>query len=247
MNCPDCGFYVQPNANFCQNCGHRFDEIPKVERIEIHVEPEEQNVVQPPVIKPPPTLAAAPVIAPTAPAKQTSTGVIVVLTVMTTLAVLGVLMLMGYYFLNVRSNNRNVVVATDNANVSNQNSTKSPPSYTEIIDKAAPPDKRAGLMDEQIEISASDHFAKSFSIKNPAGARLMGGLRVIKGKNVNLSVYTVEAYEQYPAGDLKPVLSEKTANKIINQSLKPGDYFLVFENNGESPNIVAAEFFLVTD
>lgn len=243
MNCPNCGFFVEAKANFCHNCGYRFDSIPQVEPIRIVVsqpELEEPTFVKPQTQpdKPPPRVIVE------QPPK--SNGWIIALTALTTLLAVGVAVL--GYFLFFRPPARETVVVNVNANVADANAAKpSPTTYEDWKNKIAPPDKRTGLMDEEIEIAPGAHKAVPFSISDQRGGRIAGGLRVTRGKTIDFFVYPAEAYAEYPTNALKPVHLEQTRNKIFNERLKAGDYFLVFENNEDAPVSVAAEIFIVND
>jgi hypothetical protein len=242
MNCPNCGFYNQAGANFCQNCGYRFDDIPQVEPIRVVVpqtdEPEPPTVV---AQQPPPVVIRQKSAVPT--------GLIIFLTVLVTLAVFGGLGLAGFY-LYTRSSNRNSA-AINADTVSNANIVKPSPSpspdYEQRRDEIAPPDKRVTLIDEQFEIAAGRYRAVPFTVDTEAGARIAGGFRVTKGKTLNFLVFTAENYEEYPSGELQPLQETRSRNKIINSRLKQGDYYLVFENNEVQPITTAAEFFVVYD
>ncbi|MEP6924888.1 MAG: zinc ribbon domain-containing protein [Pyrinomonadaceae bacterium] len=239
MNCPNCGFHNTDNADFCHNCGFRFDNIPQVEPIRIVI-PQPQETPQ--NFSPPPTVVIK------QPVKSASNAVLVAFTALVTLLLIGVIAL-GYIFLSSRQS-REVVVATANTNTIiatnvNEAAKPSPTTYEDLKNKIAPPDKSTQLIDEEFQVAAASHRGVPFSVTNSNGARLAGGFRVTKGKPVNFYVYPAEAYEQYPTNGLKPVHLEQTGNKILNERLKAGDYFLVFENNDDQPLTIAAELFLV--
>lgn len=233
MNCPNCSFYVQPNANFCQNCGYRFDAIPQVERIEIVVPPEQPELPTFVVPKTPPVVV-------TQTTKSGGKLPIIVLTVMTTLIVLGGLGLLGY-ILFFRSPARETAAANNNNNNSANTAPKpSPTTYEDWKNKTAPEDKRSMLVDEQITIGANTDRRIKFTI--PTGktpARIVGGLKVLRGDAVNLRIYP-------PDSDDLIYNLEAVRDKIINTRLEPGEYVLIFEPAG-SNTTVAAELYLVFD
>ncbi len=246
MNCPDCGSEVPKNAHFCQNCGHRFDDIPQSEPIRIVISPQAETLTA----LPQSPAAARPVII-EQPVKSASNGIVIVLTVLVTLLLTCGAGLVGYILLTTRGNretatanvNTNVIAANTNVSLTAK---PSPTTFEDLKNKIAPPGKSTGLIDEQFSVAASSHRAIPFSITDPAGAQLAGGFRVTKGNPINFYVYPADAYSQYPTNGLKPVQLEQTRNKILNEKLKTGDYYLVFENNNALPATIATELLLVS-
>lgn len=250
MNCPTCGFENADDAHFCQNCGYRFDSTPQSEPIRVVIpQPEKTQPDLSPQIVMPTVVIKQPV-------KSASNGIIIALTVLVTLLFIVGAGFFGYIFLTNRQNTETAIVNTNiNTNINTNTITAnanvnlavkpSPTTYEDLKNKIAPPAKSTELIDEEFSVGAVSHRAVPFSITDPAGGKIAGGFRVTKGKSINFYVYPAEAYNQYPTNGLKPVHLEQTRNKILNERLKPGDYYIVFENNDEQPVTIATELLLV--
>jgi hypothetical protein len=246
MNCPTCGFSSTDDAHFCQNCGYRFDNIQQSEPIRVVIPQPQKTEPDLPAPQMMPTIIIK------EPVKRTSNGIITALTVLIILLFIVGAGLFAYIFLSSRqkreivtaniNTSANTVIANTNLNLAAK---PSPTTYEDLKNKIAPPAKSTELIDEEFSVAPSSHRSIPFSITNPDGARLAGGFRITKGKPINFYVYPAEAYNQYPTNGLKPVHLEQTRNKILNQQLTAGDYYLVFENNDQQPATVATELLLV--
>lgn len=242
MTCPNCGAVAGDNAHFCQNCGFRFDEIPRVEPIRIDISPDAATPPNPNARIAPPIVVRE--------KKSGATIAVVALTVLLTLLVIGVGGLLAFYFLT-RSNERDDIAGANRINTNlpapvAASPSPQPTTYEDLMNKLAPPDKRTSLLDESFEVTEAR--AAEFSITNPKGARIVGGFRVTKGKDIDFSIEPGGANGDSSGEDLKPLLEEKnTRSKIVNFKLKPGDYQLFFANEDAAPVGVAAEFFVVED
>lgn len=245
MICPNCGSDAPESANFCQNCSYRFDSVPQSEPIRIVI------------AQPPEAQTATPVMLPPVVVKQrvesTSNNIVKGLTVLVVLLFICGAGLLGYIFVSGQRHsestpgNVNTYVVTANTNGANLAAAPSPTTYEDLKNKIAPPAQSTKLIDEEFGVESGAHRAIPFSITDRAGARLAGGFRVTRGRAINFYVYPADAYNQYPTNGLKPVHLEQTHNKILNERLKMGDYYLVFENNDQQSVTVATELLLVTD
>ena len=246
MTCPNCNSAAGENAHFCQNCGFRFDEIRQVEPIRIDISQPAES---------PPIAIAAPPVVPTVIVREKKSGAttaIVALTILTTLLIVGAAGLLAFYLLTRPAAHTEIVQA--NANQISANSTVAaaspqPTTYEDLKNKLAPPDKRTGLMDESFTVESDAPRRVEFEITQTRGARVVGGLRVLKGSAINFLIVRVDVDGESSAEELAPLAEQtNTRNKIVNQRLKPGLYALVFTNdNNNSPATVAAEFFVVED
>ena len=253
MNCPNCSFENLETAHFCQNCGFRFDNVSQSEPIRIVISPSPPGDAQAIAPQPPVTGAAVtPPVIIEQPTKSASNGVVIALTVLVTLLLICGAAIVGYILFSNRGNRETAITANINTNITvpntNINSTAkpSPTTFEDLKNRIAPPAQSTELLDEQFSVAASSHRAIPFSITDPAGAKLAGGFRVTKGNPINFYVYPADAYNQYPTNGLKPVHLEQTRNKILNEKLKTGDYYLVFENNDAQPATIATELLIVS-
>ena len=124
----------------------------------------------------------------------------------------------------------------------------SPPMTTTQTESKPPEPQQSHLIDEQFKLEANTYNPIKFSIPDTVGsARIAGGFKVLGKGYVDVFVYPEEAYRDYPTNGLKPVHLEQSRNNRINARLQQGTYYLVFENNTESPVELATELFLIYD
>ncbi len=142
-------------------------------------------------------------------------------------------LLIGATFAGLWWFNRPRTVATIN--------TSEPPT---IATPTPTPKPRIRLLDQIAAVEPGEHYALPFTVPN-SGMRLLGGFVVQDNNFGDVYVYPADVYESsYPTNALKPVHLEQARNKKVNAALPRGQYVLVFENNGDVPINIAAEFWL---